>query len=520
VGNRTQERPTNAPPVAYVVNSLDQYTQRAVIAFSYDRNGNLLDDDQHAYRYDHANRLVRVLQRATGASLAEFRHDARGRRVIERRPDGITHLVYDGAHPVTEYRDGAPFAHYVYEDGVDRPIQIAAQGRQRWYGADIVGSVRLLTGPDGEPAASFRYQPFGADITPPDFAVFNPLGFAGRRRDGESGTYDFRSRAYDPRLGRFQQRDPIGMIDDTNLYAFVGNRPLSFTDPDGTGRQELDRGDESPRESVTPRSSPLVYLNGERVSGPDKYYYAPPAMKQVMSAVDDLVRHWGDEGRLAELSAAMPGVRLVVGGEYDPSRDPFSKQNIQDVMDQTIGRHVRGAYELFRAWFRDQARMSNERAEERGPGEPAFWLHARAMEMIHSVLPEDADSALLAIVIPSGKGSKAPRQRAGTRGVDVPIHPMELVTREKVAPKLGGYRGITRSDRRWAGDVARRQGFEGRVDVGHVDPLALTPPGARVLVRAQPTSVNRAEGPSIAAAKAARRLWNEVNKHLQLYFRP
>jgi RHS repeat-associated protein len=518
VGNRTQQRPANAALVTYVVNALDQYTQRADITLSYDRNGNLLEDDQHSYRYDHANRLVRVIQRATGASLAEFRHDARGRRVVEMRPHGVTHLVYDGANPIMEYRDGTPFAHYVYEDGVDRPVQIAAQDTQRWYAADLVGSVRLLTGPDGEPAATYGYDPFGADVAPQDGTVYNPLGFAGRRRDGASGAYDFRSRTYDPHLGRFRQRDPLGMIDDTNPYAFVGNRPLSFADPDGTGRQEHERGDEPPSESVTPPVVPLVYANGERLTALDKYYYAPPSMKPLVAALDDLLRHWGHEGRLAEMSEALPGAVFVVGGE-PPIRDAFAEQSIQGAMDHAIGRHVRGLYDLVRAEFREQAGKSQERAEEGGLAAPVFWLHAGAMRALHFALPQDAESAL-AMAITSGKGPKAPRQRAGVRGVDVPIHPMELVTREKVAPKLGSYRGVTPVDRRWAGDVAKRHKYEGPVDVDHVDPLVFAEPRSRMLFRPRPTGPQRAEGASIAAAAAARRLWNDINKHLQLYVRP
>ena len=41
-------------------------------------------------------------------------------------------------------------------------------------------------------------------------------------------------RAYNPNLGRWLSRDPIGETGGTNLYAYVSNDPLKLTDPLGT----------------------------------------------------------------------------------------------------------------------------------------------------------------------------------------------------------------------------------------------------------------------------------------------
>ena len=42
--------------------------------------------------------------------------------------------------------------------------------------------------------------------------------------------YYLRARYYDANLGRFISRDPIGMSDDVNLYSYVKNNPLKYTD--------------------------------------------------------------------------------------------------------------------------------------------------------------------------------------------------------------------------------------------------------------------------------------------------
>jgi len=51
-------------------------------------------------------------------------------------------------------------------------------------------------------------------------------------QDGSGYQYK-RNRYYDPKTGRFNSEDPIGLAGGINLYAYAGNNPVMFADPFG-----------------------------------------------------------------------------------------------------------------------------------------------------------------------------------------------------------------------------------------------------------------------------------------------
>jgi len=64
--------------------------------------------------------------------------------------------------------------------------------------------------------------------------VDNPLRFASREFDAETGLYHFRHRDYSPTTGRWTTQDPLGFAaGDANLYRYVGNTPTLLVDPSG-----------------------------------------------------------------------------------------------------------------------------------------------------------------------------------------------------------------------------------------------------------------------------------------------
>jgi len=77
----------------------------------------------------------------------------------------------------------------------------------------------------------YSYDVFGEPNT--TSSIGNPYMFTGRRYDIETGLYYYRARYYKPEIGRFLQTDPIGYEGGLNLYAYVQNNPVMFTDPLG-----------------------------------------------------------------------------------------------------------------------------------------------------------------------------------------------------------------------------------------------------------------------------------------------
>ncbi len=84
----------------------------------------------------------------------------------------------------------------------------------------------------GNIATSYEYDSFGNPTTTGN--ITSPYSFTGREYDPESGLYYYRARYYNPQTGRFISEDPIGFDSgDINLYRYVNNSPLNYTDPSG-----------------------------------------------------------------------------------------------------------------------------------------------------------------------------------------------------------------------------------------------------------------------------------------------
>ncbi|MBZ0165496.1 MAG: RHS repeat-associated core domain-containing protein [Candidatus Omnitrophica bacterium] len=125
---------------------------------------------------------------------------------------------------------------------IDEPLTMTRSSTTYYYFTDGLGSVRQLANSSGTIVESYDYDPYGGttiydssltDITSSGSSIDNPYMFTGRRFDEETGIYHYRRRTYDPSIGRFLQRDPLGYYDSMNLYEYVRSNPINYVDPDG-----------------------------------------------------------------------------------------------------------------------------------------------------------------------------------------------------------------------------------------------------------------------------------------------
>jgi RHS repeat-associated protein len=106
-----------------------------------------------------------------------------------------------------------------------------------YYQCDHLGTPMELTDEDGNVAWEANYRAWGeARLTISEAArkagLKNPIRFQGQYLDEETGLHYNRFRYYDPVVGRFVSKDPIGLAGGINAHQYTLN-PTEWIDPLG-----------------------------------------------------------------------------------------------------------------------------------------------------------------------------------------------------------------------------------------------------------------------------------------------
>ena len=101
---------------------------------------------------------------------------------------------------------------------------------QYYYGSDILGSVKFVTGQGGQELKRIEYDVFGG-IYKGNSPYGLETGYTGKPYDAVTGLSDYGFRDYSPKYARFITEDPIR--DGENWFAYVGNNPVNWVDPWG-----------------------------------------------------------------------------------------------------------------------------------------------------------------------------------------------------------------------------------------------------------------------------------------------
>ncbi len=121
----------------------------------------------------------------------------------------------------------------------EKVTSLGTAGAMLWALTDHENSVRDLaaydSGTDVTTIANHRvYDSFGNLKSETNSAVDCLFGYTGSQLDEATGLQNNLNRWYDAKVGRWLSQDPIGFEgEDANLYRYVGNTPLRYTDPTG-----------------------------------------------------------------------------------------------------------------------------------------------------------------------------------------------------------------------------------------------------------------------------------------------
>ena len=84
-------------------------------------------------------------------------------------------------------------------------------------------NVRGYLDESGNIVAAFEFTAFRETVASGGSYTTAPIRYGSLYQDEETGLYYHHHRYYHPSLGRFINRDPIGIAGGLNLYAYVGN---------------------------------------------------------------------------------------------------------------------------------------------------------------------------------------------------------------------------------------------------------------------------------------------------------
>jgi len=226
------------------------------IVYQSDARGNLTEvlttEDTTTYQWDALDRLIvaeRVSNDGTSGLRKSYHFDPASRlsRIETETWDGTAwqsvnteNYVFAGIDRIQKRAaNGITVIRNYYADGF-------TEGSASYlYGRDRLGSiVELIDAATGTVVSRRDYSPFGI-VRNESGSVQADFAYTGHFYDAELALHYSPTRVYDAALGRWLSADIFPdaelLPEGTNLYAYVGNDPINFTDPLGLCRSSNSR---------------------------------------------------------------------------------------------------------------------------------------------------------------------------------------------------------------------------------------------------------------------------------------
>lgn len=229
----------------------------ATTTLDHDLDGRLHGDWKWTYTWNAAGQLRSVESTTAYTDVGGprlklvFDYDAQGRRFSKKvycdgatTPSDTLYFIYDGWNLIAELNSSlAVVRSYTWGPDISQSYQGAGgiggllsiqTGPTTTYFPTYDGSgniTGLVNATSGTADAVYEYAPFGEPVrkSGPAMSV-SPFGFSTKYTDKETGFCYYGHRYYDPELGHWISREPLGEMESANLYAFCRNDPVNNLD--------------------------------------------------------------------------------------------------------------------------------------------------------------------------------------------------------------------------------------------------------------------------------------------------
>ena len=181
--------------------------------------------------YNAANRAVSFTSR-NGNTIIECGYDYQGRRYMKKVTQngtvaGHERYLYRGYLQIAalDMLDNRNVLRTLLWDPLEpvatRPLALVQGASLYCYGTDFNKNVTEVFDAQGTIAAAYDYSPYGTATR--TGRLVQPVQWSGEMHDEELALVYYNYRYYNPKDGRWINRDPIAEQAGWNLYAFVGN---------------------------------------------------------------------------------------------------------------------------------------------------------------------------------------------------------------------------------------------------------------------------------------------------------
>jgi RHS repeat-associated protein len=235
-----------------VLNRLNTTTTAGkTVTYNYDLNGNRISKvgshpslPKHYYTFDTLNRLIQTRDGSTnGPVIFSATYDYRTRRLTTTESGATKYFRYDSGDSFHEVANGTSNIQVEFVRGSGMgggigSILYSDRGATReHFTYNAVGHTVALTLQTGAVSKSDLYEAYGNIVASTGSSSNNRLANT-KERSFTLGLDNHGFRYYDPEVGRYISRDPIGYGDGLNVYLYVHNNPINHIDPLGLSEQE------------------------------------------------------------------------------------------------------------------------------------------------------------------------------------------------------------------------------------------------------------------------------------------